>query len=124
MNIEALQNYCLSKKGTTAEFPFDEHTLVFKVMNKMFALVGLEKWESGNQFINLKCDPDKALELRDEFPDDIYGAYHMSKKHWNSVTVNGNISNKQLINLIDHSYNLVVNKFTKKQKEELNNLDS
>mgnify|MGYP003709984223 CR=1 FL=1 len=53
MNIEALQNYCLSKKGTTAEFPFDEHTLVFKVMNKMFALVGLEKWESGNQFINL-----------------------------------------------------------------------
>lgn len=124
MNIEVLQNYCLSKKGTTAEFPFDEHTLVFKVMNKMFALVGLEKWESGNQFINLKCEPDKALELRDEFPDDIYGAYHMSKKHWNSVNVNSNVPTKRLITLIDYSYDLVVANLTKKQKETLNNLDS
>lgn len=122
MNIEQLQNYCLDKKGTTAEFPFDEHTLVFKVMGKMFALIGLEKWEAGERFINLKCDPVYALELRDQYPDDITGAFHMSKTHWNSVYITGTLSLKKVQQLINHSYELVVSKLTKKQKETLNGL--
>lgn len=122
MNIETLQDYCLSKKGTTADFPFDKHTLVFKVMGKMFALIGLEKWENGDRFINLKCDPDYALELRDEFPDDITGAYHMSKTHWNSLYLTGTVPQKRVLHLINHSYELVVSKMTKKMKQELGEL--
>lgn len=122
MNIETLQDYCLSKKGTTADFPFDKHTLVFKVMGKMFALIGLEKWENGDRFVNLKCDPEYALELRDEYPDDITGAYHMSKTQWNSVYITGTVPTKTILHLIDHSYEQVVLKFTKKLKAELDAL--
>jgi len=120
MDILELRSYCLAYKGTTEDFPFDEDTLVFKVMGKMFALVGLKKWESGNPAINLKCDPEKAIQLREEYPEEIYGGYHMSKKHWNTVIINGpQLSEKQIKKFIDHSYKLVTSKLTKKQKEEL-----
>lgn len=117
MNIEELRDYCLSKKGTTEEFPFDEVTLVFKVMGKMYALTSLD----GEFSVNLKCDPEKALELRDEYPA-IQPGYHMSKKHWNTVMMDGSLKNEFIKELIDHSYELVVSGLTKKLKEELNSL--
>ncbi len=117
MNIEAYREHCISKKGVTESFPFDENTLVFKVMNKMFALASIE----GFPFINLKCDPEKAIELRVEY-EGITGAYHMSKKHWNSVSTQGDISDKVIYKLIDDSYNLIVASLTKKLQKELEEL--
>ncbi|CAM1373975.1 MmcQ/YjbR family DNA-binding protein [Tenacibaculum xiamenense] len=121
MNIEQLHQYCISKKGVTEEFPFDEVTLVFKVMGKVFALVGLDKWEKGESKINLKCDPERAEELRGEY-DSINPGYHMNKKHWNTITLNDDVSDKLAFELIDHSYDLVVKGLTKKLKEELKTL--
>jgi len=119
MNIEQLRDYCLHKKGTTASFPFDAHTLVFKVLGKMFALVSLEKWEAGQKAINLKCDPDYAEELRAEFGA-IAPGYHMSKKHWNTVDLTmDEISPKLLMELISHSYDMVVKGMSKKMREGL-----
>ena len=119
MNIEELRNYCLSKKGTTESFPFDEKTLVFKVMGKMFALCGLEHIPSR---VNLKCDPERSIELREEYGDIIAG-YHMSKKHWNTVTIEeSELSDEFIIELIDHSYDLVVAKLKKADKELLKKL--
>lgn len=119
MNIEQLRNYCISKKRVTEDFPFDSDTLVFKVAGKMFALVGLEKWEIGEKSINLKCDPEYAEELRAEY-DSINSGYHMSKKHWNTITHDsGEISPKFLTELIDHSYDMVVKGMTKKMRESL-----
>ena len=119
MNVEIFRDYCLSKKGVTEHFPFDEVTLVFKVMGKMFALCGLEHIPFS---VNLKCNPDRALELRDEYGEAIIGGFHMSKKHWNTVTPNGNISNEFFVELIDHSYNLVVKGLTKKKRDDLNSI--
>ena len=125
MDIIQLREYCLSFKGATEDFPFDEDTLVFKVMGKMFALVGLEKWEMGNPAINLKCDSEKAIELREKYPEEIYAGYHMSKKHWNTVVINGSqLTEKQIKHFINHSYELVVSKLTKKQKQELKEMES
>ncbi len=121
MNIEELRNYCITKKGVTEHFPFDEVTLVFKVMEKMFALVSLDKWEQGETKINLKCDPERALELRTDY-ESIRPGYHMNKKHWNTVTLNNDVSDVFAFELIDHSYELVVKGLTKKLKEELRNL--
>lgn len=118
MNIEEFRAYCLSKKGVTEEFPFDEHTLVFKVMGKMFALTGLERIPFS---VNLKCDPDRSLELREYHPEIIPG-YHMSKKHWNTVDFTGGLSSKMCFELIDHSYDLVVKSLTKKLQKELESL--
>ncbi|MEZ4793342.1 MAG: MmcQ/YjbR family DNA-binding protein [Gelidibacter sp.] len=119
MNIEQLREYCLKKKGVTEDFPFDEHTLVFKVLGKMFALVGLEKWEIGHRSINLKCDPDYAEQLRAEY-DSINPGYHMSKKHWNTVDLaSGEIPPKFLMELIDHSYDMVVKNMPKKMQNTL-----
>ena len=112
MNIEEFRMYCLSKKGVEETFPFDEVTLVFKVMNKMFALTGLEN-EDFN--VNLKCDPERAIELREEYSD-ITPGWHMSKKHWNTVAFDGDLEDELLMELTDHSYNLVVHKLTKKDK--------
>lgn len=117
MNIEDLRMYCLSKKGVTEEFPFDETTLVFKVMGKMFALTDLE----GKFSINLKCEPNKAIELREKY-EVVQPGYHMNKKHWNTVYVDGSVSDEQLKSWVDDSYNLVVNKLTKAKKIELFNL--
>jgi len=119
MDIESFRNYCLSKKGVTEEFPFDEVTLVFKVMNKMFALTGL----NADEFrVNLKCDPERAIELREEHDGAIIAGWHMSKKHWNTVYFEEGLSDKLLIELIDHSYDLVVSKLKKADKEFLKNL--
>lgn len=119
MNIETFREYCLSKKGVTEEFPFDEHTLVFKVMGKMFALSGLERLPMQ---VNLKCDPERAIQLREEYDGAIFAGYHMSKVHWNTIILE-QVPTKLIAELIDHSYALVVSKFTKKLKAELENLE-
>ncbi|WP_435415484.1 MmcQ/YjbR family DNA-binding protein [Polaribacter aestuariivivens] len=122
MHIEQLRDFCIAKKGVTEHFPFDDVTLVFKVMDKMFALVGLSKWEYGEQKINLKCNPDKAEELRGEY-EGIAPGFHMSKKHWNTVTINSSdVSDDLVRELINHSYELVVKGLPKKLQTELENL--
>lgn len=117
MNIEEYRDYCIAKPRVTEGFPFNETTLVFKVMDKMFALTDIELFES----INLKCNPEKAIELREHY-EGILPGYHMSKKHWNTVVIESDVPTTLLISLIDDSYNLVVESLTKKLKEELKNL--
>lgn len=119
MNIEAFHQYCMSKKAAEETFPFDQETLVFKVMGKMFALTGLESEEFK---VNLKCDPDRAIELREQYPDDILPGWHMSSKHWNTVHFEGGLNDTFLKELIDHSYDLVVKGLRKKDREILQNL--
>lgn len=114
MNVEEYRDYCISKKGVTESFPFNETTLVFKVMGKMFALCSLDNVPLR---VNLKCDPERAIPLREEH-DGIIEGWHMSKKHWNTVYLD-KISKDLTKELIDHSYNLVVSKLTKKVKAEL-----
>ena len=116
IHIEAIRDYCLSKKGTEDCFPFDEKTLVFKVMGKMFALTNIDEFKS----INMKCDPERAVSLR-ESHDAITAGYHMSKKHWNTVAIDGRLPDQLIFELIDHSYELVVNTLTKKDKLILQN---
>lgn len=118
MNIEELHDYCLTKKGVTENFPFDDVTLVFKVMGKMFTLVGLDSWEKGETKINLKCNPERSLELREQY-ESINPGWHMNKKHWNTVTLNNDVSDKLAFELIDHSYELIIKGLTKKLQEEL-----
>jgi len=114
MNIEEFREYCLSKKSVTESFPFDETTLVFKVAGKMFALT-----DTHDDFsINLKCDPEKAIELRERYPVVIPG-YHMNKKHWNTVNIDGSIPNDLVYQWIDDSYNLIVKKLPRSLWEEL-----
>jgi predicted DNA-binding protein (MmcQ/YjbR family) len=115
MNIEEIHDYCLAKPGVTEGFPFDEVTLVFKVMNKMYALVGLEK---DPPFINLKCDAERAIELREEY-EEIQPGYHMHKAQWNSVYFAGSLPRKLVLELIDHSYELIVASLKKKDREAL-----
>jgi len=117
MNIEAFRKYCLDKKGVTEEFPFDETTLVFKVMGKIFALTDLESEFS----INLKCDPEKAIELREKYSA-VKPGYHMNKQHWNTITFDGSISDELIYSWVDNSYLLVVNKLTRAKKVALANL--
>ncbi|AOM79685.1 MmcQ/YjbR family DNA-binding protein [Pedobacter steynii] len=114
MNIEELRDYCLQKNGATEGFPFGEETLVFKVGEKVFLLIGLI---NGNRF-NAKCDPDRAIELREQYEEVIPG-YHMNKKHWNTVYMNGRLTFKQLQEIIDHSYDLVFNSLPRKKQEEI-----
>lgn len=122
MNIEEFRNFCISKKGVTEHFPFDEVTLVFKVMHKMFALSSLNKWEKGEASINLKCDPEWAKELRANYQG-ISPGFYMSKKHWNTVSINiSDVPDNLVIDLINHSYNLVVKGLTKKVQKELSTL--
>lgn len=118
MDIQGYYDYCLVKKGVTEHFPFDEDTLVFKVGGKMFALSSLKEWENGNPSLNLKCDPEKALELRADY-DGIQPGYHMSKVHWNTVAVNSDVPLSLLKELINHSYELVFKSLTKKIQAEI-----
>lgn len=118
MNIEEFRNYCLSKKAVTEDFPFDETTLVFKVMGKMFALTGLDAEEFR---VNLKCDPGYGIELREKYEDIIPG-WHMNKTHWNTVYFENGLEMKLLCKLIDHSYEMVVKKLKKADREFLKNL--
>lgn len=115
MNIEEIREYCLAKAAVTEGFPFNESTLVFKVMNKMFALTGLE---GDPPYVNLKCDPERAIELRGHY-EDIQPGYHMNKAQWNSVYFTGSVSAELVRELIDHSYELVVRGLTKKDREAL-----
>jgi predicted DNA-binding protein (MmcQ/YjbR family) len=115
MNIESFREYALSKPGTTEGFPFGGDTLVLKVMNKMFALTGID----GEVFkVNLKCDPDYAIELRERHPE-VQEGYHMNKKMWNTVDFEGSLDDRLLKSMIDHSYDLVVKGLKKSEKEEL-----
>ena len=123
MNIESYREYCLQKPGTTEHFPFNEDTLVFKVMGKMYALSSLMSWENGEPRINLKCDPEEAILLREKYPESILPGYHMNKQLWNTVLLNGELTPKQVQQFIDDSYTLIVNSLTKKLKEELKRLD-
>lgn len=118
MNIQGFYDYCLAKKGVTEHFPFDEDTLVFKVGGKMFALSSLSQWEKGEASVNLKCDPDRALELRAQY-EAIEPGYHMSKVHWNTIAVDGDVPEKMFRELIDHSYELVFKSLTKKLQSEI-----
>ena len=118
MNIEEYRIYCLSKPGTNESFPFDENVLVFKVMGKMFALTNVN---AESFTINLKCDPERAIALRDEY-EEVQPGYHMSKKHWNTLDMEGLLPAKLKLDLIDHSYELIVKSLTKAQKTELNGL--
>ncbi|HSH52520.1 MAG TPA: MmcQ/YjbR family DNA-binding protein [Bacteroidales bacterium] len=118
MNIEGFRNYCLNKKGVTEELPFDKTTLVYKVMGKIFALTDTEDEFS----INLKCKPEKAIELREQFSGSVLPGYHMHKKHWNTILMHGKIPGHLICQWIDESYQLVVDKLTKAQKQALENL--
>lgn len=103
MHIESLRDYCLSKPGTTEELPFGPDTLVFKINGKIYLLTGLN---SERLSFNVKCDPQKAIELREEYPTVLPG-YHMNKKHWNTVIADGSVPDNRLKEWIDHSFDLV-----------------
>lgn len=117
MNIEEIRDYCLSKKSATESTPFDDVTLVFKVAGKMFALIPLDETAL---FITLKCDPEKAITLREKYPA-VKPGYHTSKKHWNTITLDGLIDKNLIFEWIDHSYDLVVKGLPKRQREILEN---
>ena len=107
MNVEELRDYVLQKPNVTEGFPFGDSVIVFKTNNKIFLLLPLDTEEL--QF-NVKCNPDHAIELREEYPDSVLPGYHMNKKHWNTVISNGRLTKKQLLQFIDDSYNLVKKK--------------
>jgi predicted DNA-binding protein (MmcQ/YjbR family) len=104
MDIEYIHNYVMIKDGVTEGFPFGEDTLVFKVAGKIFLLIGLDNEPLR---FNVKCNPEMAIELREEYPDNILPGYHMNKKHWNTIIVNNRLSSKLILQMIDNSYNLV-----------------
>jgi predicted DNA-binding protein (MmcQ/YjbR family) len=114
MNIEEFYAYCLQKKGVSEHFPFDEQTLVFKIGTKIFALTDVTSFRS----INLKCNPEKAIELREEYAA-VQPGYHMNKKHWNTILLFSDLDDQLLKELIDHSYNLVLNSLPKKTRDEI-----
>lgn len=116
MNLEELRNHCLSLSYTTEKLPFDENTLVFYVMGKMFCLTNIEEYI----FVNLKCDPEYAIELRERY-EEISPGFHMNKKHWNSVNTKGSLSDKMLKSLINDSYNLVLKGVSKKIQDSYYN---
>ena len=118
MNIEQLRDYCLSKKGVEECFPFNETTLVFKVMGKMFLLTDID---SKPVEFNVKCDPEMAIQLREKY-DCVNPGFHMSKTHWNTVICEGSVPPKLLKQWIDHSYDEVVKGLTKKLRQELESL--
>jgi predicted DNA-binding protein (MmcQ/YjbR family) len=118
MDIEAFRAYCIKKKGVTEDFPFDEETIVFKVMGKMFALADVDLFES----VNLKCLPERSIELREHF-NGITPGYHMNKKHWNTIRMDGSVPNELILNLIDHSYQLVVQNLPKSVKADLEKIN-
>ncbi len=119
MYLDELREYCMAKKGVTEGTPFGPDTLVLKVMNKIFAITSIDDYE----FVNLKCDPEYAAELRETEPG-IKPGWHMNKTHWNSVMADGSVGEKLFKELIDISYNLIVESLPKKVKEEFNNLPS
>jgi len=115
MNIEQIRDYCLHKKAVTESLPFDKDTLVFKVGSKMFCLMSLEKYPVQ---INLKCNPDEAILLREKYSQ-ITPGYHMNKKHWNSILIDDFLTEDLIKKMIDDSYNLVMQSMTRKERETL-----
>lgn len=115
MNLETFREHCLSMKAVEESFPFDESTLVFKVMNKMFAATSLKEEKAR---VNLKADPEWSMELR-ESHEQIIPGYHMNKKHWNTIYLEEGLDEELILKLVKHSYDIVVSKLTKKQKAEL-----
>ncbi|MGB3544269.1 MmcQ/YjbR family DNA-binding protein [Rubrivirga sp.] len=115
MHLDELRDHCLAKPGVTEGFPFDNDTLVFKVAGKMFALMSLERVPTT---VNLKCDPERAVQLREEYAD-VEPGYHMSKVHWNTVGLQGDVPGRVVRELTDHSYDLVVSKLTKAARATL-----
>ena len=113
MNVESLREYCLSLPLATEDFPFDETTLVFRVVGKIFAMLDLER----TKIISLKCNPDYALQLREEHPE-ISGAWHMNKKYWNQVNLSGHLEDELVQGLVRHSYAEVMKKLTRKERAE------
>jgi len=120
MHVEEIREYLLLKDNVTEGFPFGEDTLVFKVKTKIFALVSLDS--SPLQF-NVKCDPEEAIRLREEYPDTVLPGYHMNKKHWNTINIEGTLSDAYVMKLIDHSYDLVISALSSKDKAILNQLE-
>ena len=119
MGIEQIRRHCLSKKGTSESFPFDEHTLVFKVLTKMFLLAPLRLWDKGEGTITLKCNPEYTEELREQY-NSIYAGPYVSNKHWNTINIyKGELKPKLITELIDHSYDMVVKGMTKKMRATL-----
>ncbi|MEO6696174.1 MAG: MmcQ/YjbR family DNA-binding protein [Ignavibacteria bacterium] len=115
MDLEQLQSYCLSKKHATEDYPFGEGTLAFRVKEKIFALTSV----TGNpESVNLKCNPELAVDLRERY-DDVKPGYHMNKKHWNTVVITGKIPDKEIENMIDHSYDLIFKSLSQKIRKEL-----
>lgn len=114
MNIETLRDYCLSKSHVEETFPFGPETLVFKVMGKIFLLTGLDQPDR----FNVKCDPEKAVSFREEY-EEVQPGYHMNKTHWNTVYMNGRLSEHQLREMIDHSYDLIVKSLPKSKQEQI-----
>ena len=114
LDIESIRNFCLEKRGVTEELPFNEDSPVYKVIGKIFVIASLTPPYS----INLKCDPEKAIELRERY-EAVSPGYHMNKTHWNTIDLSENISPKLIKEWIDHSYELVVNRLPKKDKEKL-----
>ncbi|HTD42481.1 MAG TPA: MmcQ/YjbR family DNA-binding protein [Mucilaginibacter sp.] len=114
MNIEEMRDYCLAKPGVTEGLPFGEDTLVFKVGEKLFLLTSISQ---GDQF-NVKCDPELAIELREQHHE-VQPGYHMNKKHWNTVHTDGNLTRRQICDMIDHSYDLVLNGLPKNIREQI-----
>jgi len=114
MDIELFREYCLSKPGTVEETPFDVDTLVIKVMGKMFCAFSIANFVS----VNLKCDPEKAIDLRENYTGIVPG-FHMNKVHWNTVRLFEDVDHAMLLSLVDHSYDLVVHTLTKKLQADL-----
>ena len=123
MNIEQLYEFCLSKKGVSEHFPFDEDTLVFKVCEKMFTLTSLKQWENNSPSINVKCNPDYAQELRTQY-EGVKPAFHMNKVHWNTVDINSDVSDKLVFEFINNSYDLVFKSLTKIVQKEILKLEN
>ncbi len=117
MDIETIRTYCLKKKAVTECFPFDDINLVFKVVDRMFLLIDLNR----PNYISVKCNPDYAIELRDSYQG-IAGAYHFNKKYWNQIALDNDVPDQLIRKLIDHSYEEVIKKFTRKQKQIYNEL--
>ena len=114
MDIESIREHCIAKASVTETFPFGENTLVFKVLDKIFLLIGLENPDR----FNAKCDPERSQELRAEYPE-VQPGFHMNKVHWNTIFINGRLTDQQIIKLIDHSYELVVKSLPKSKQAKL-----
>lgn len=117
MDLEFFREYALKKKAANESQPFGDDVIVYKVLNKIFMMMNFETPFQ----ISLKCDPELAIDLRERYTS-IRPAFHMNNKHWNMIDVDGSVPPKEILEMIDHSYELVVNKFTKKEKTEYNNL--